>query len=219
VLEATINGERVQVLAERKARVESRTTPGSWYAVDLEGREGGSCTCKGFQHWKRCRHLEAVWSLVRGVQNTPKVEVEVEGIPNLATSRYQDGHLIAATTLLPVGITMGNPRVRLKGYKIEHRVREAAPRGQQLADAKTDWPLFVSTYVKRLDSFGVAWYKRRFASLLADHPDKTGVVLLCYEDLAAGERCHRRVFAEWWEINTGQQVPELGEGNVQEAIA
>jgi hypothetical protein len=35
------------------------------------------------------------------------------------------------------------------------------------------------------------------------------VLLLCYEDVLAGDWCHRKVFAEWWQEQTGQVVEEL----------
>jgi rubrerythrin len=35
------------------------------------------------------------------------------------------------------------------------------------------------------------------------------MVLLCYENVVKGERCHRRMFAAWWEKRTGEEVPEL----------
>jgi hypothetical protein len=41
-------------------------------------------------------------------------------------------------------------------------------------------------------------------------PAPARLVLLCHEDVTAGETvCHRRVFAAWWKAQTGQDVPEL----------
>ena len=37
-------------------KVSSRTKPGKTYTVDLEAR---TCTCKGFEHYGHCWHLEA----------------------------------------------------------------------------------------------------------------------------------------------------------------
>jgi hypothetical protein len=35
------------------------------------------------------------------------------------------------------------------------------------------------------------------------------LVLLCFENVLAGKRCHRRTFADWWYGRMGQRVPEL----------
>ena len=40
------------------------------------------------------------------------------------------------------------------------------------------------------------------------HPGRR-LVLLCFENVWAGEACHRRYFAEWWLEQTGIVVPEL----------
>jgi rubrerythrin len=48
----------------------------------------------------------------------------------------------------------------------------------------------------------------RFEDVSARHGGER-LVLLCFEDVLAGESCHRRTFAQWWEEQTGQEVPEL----------
>jgi hypothetical protein len=42
------------------------------------------------------------------------------------------------------------------------------------------------------------------------------VVMLCFENVLAGERCHRRYVAEFIEQNTGLVVPELEPGMIPE---
>lgn len=44
---------------------------------------------------------------------------------------------------------------------------------------------------------------------LADRIDGQAAVLLCYEDVHAGEICHRRWFADWAEEVWGWQIPEI----------
>ena len=51
----------VQIIGRRSARVASRSKPGEFYAVDLDGRHGeGACTCKGFSYRGHCSHLDEV---------------------------------------------------------------------------------------------------------------------------------------------------------------
>ena len=48
-----INGESVIYIGPASL-VASKSTPGTWYVV-----EGGRCSCPGFEHYGRCRHLAA----------------------------------------------------------------------------------------------------------------------------------------------------------------
>jgi hypothetical protein len=34
------------------------------------------------------------------------------------------------------------------------------------------------------------------------------LALLCFEDVHAGQLCHRRMFAAWWHEQTGELLPE-----------
>jgi hypothetical protein len=68
---------------------------------------------------------------------------------------------------------------------------------------------FARGYRARLDAIGLEALTRRFAEISEAH-DEHGLVLLCFEP--AGAFCHRRVFADWYEEQTGRHVPELTEG-------
>jgi len=127
----------------------------------------------------------------------------VTGIP-LATSRYQARELIIESGMVPVGITVGRPKWN-PTYDGEHVVylSELAPWGLMRIEDDGE---FTRRYVERLDRLGVDRIADRFAIISAQH-DHRGLVLLCYEP--AGEFCHRRAFAAWWESRTGQAVPEL----------
>ena len=46
----------------------------------------------------------------------------------------------------------------------------------------------------------------------------SGVVLLCFEDVWAGQQCHRRLLAEHWQERTGHLVPELEPPQIQQLI-
>ena len=58
---------------------------------------------------------------------------------------------------------------------------------------------------------GVEYFRQRFANVA--HDALAGqLVLLCFEDIRKpGLFCHRRVFATWWEQETGEPVSELPE--------
>lgn len=119
----------------------------------------------------------------------------------LATSCYRAADLIRASGMVPVGTSVGRPRWPLT-YTLTF-LRELAPYGLLEVKDKNE---FVVRYRARLESIGVELLERRFREL---SNGRDGCVLLCFEP--AGAPCHRRVFASWWESETGQLVPELGE--------
>jgi hypothetical protein len=48
-------------------------------------------------------------------------------------------------------------------------------------------------------------------TLIEDVSRRRDAVLLCYEDVRKeGVWCHRQLFSQWWEEQTGQVVTELG---------
>jgi hypothetical protein len=64
---------------------------------------------------------------------------------------------------------------------------------------------FTRRYVAQLDRVGVEALRQQFQLLDDGRP----LVLLCFERIAA--HCHRRLFAEWWQQQTGEVIPEVGE--------
>jgi hypothetical protein len=123
----------------------------------------------------------------------------------LATSRYQNGEMINASGLAPTRTSRGYPRFRLK-YKIAGSVPGLYPTREELSIQDNDE--FERDYCSRLDDLGVDVIRGRLETVARDAA-KPGCVLLCYEDVHAGEACHRRTFAKWWQSKTGQAVPEL----------
>ncbi len=121
----------------------------------------------------------------------------------IATSRFWSHQLIRESGLVPVGHTVGAPKF---GMPEAGNLGVLAPHG---IDRTLTERRFRRLYVERLERFGV----EKIAGLLravADAYDAPGVVLLCFEDLTQpGQWCHRRIFADWWEKQTGQPVPEL----------
>lgn len=125
----------------------------------------------------------------------------------LRTSRYAN-RSIADTKLIPIGITAGNPRFRLS-YRLATNLRLLAPSRAwfDLADDE-----FERHYLHKLDEQGVDMIAAELRETFETHrtSEHDGLVLLCFEDLAVpGAFCHRRLFASWFERETGQPVPEL----------
>jgi hypothetical protein len=125
----------------------------------------------------------------------------------LWTSRFQAQEEILASGLAPVAITRGSPKFPLRYAVVDH-VRILAPNAAEFEMTTDDE--FRTSYFGRLDDYGVERLGRslRRAWHVAGDPE-TGLVLLCFEDTWAGQACHRRDFAEWWELRTGQAVHEL----------
>lgn len=93
-------------------------------------------------------------------------------------------------------------------YKIAGAIRALAP---ERAWLNLDRPEYEPLYRARLDALGVPAIRRSIAALALDREP----VLLCFESLIDGSWCHRRIFAAWWQEQTGQPVPELTALSVQ----
>lgn len=125
---------------------------------------------------------------------------------DLSTSRYQAAGLIEVSGRAAVGITLGNPRFTLR-YPLIANLRQLAPTPEMRQ--LTDPSLFDQMYWDRLDDLGVD-EARRLLTHCAEQANNDRLTLLCFEDLTKpGLRCHRRLFAAWWEERTGESVPEL----------
>jgi uncharacterized protein YeaO (DUF488 family) len=125
----------------------------------------------------------------------------------LSTSRYQAKDLIEQSGALAVGITRRPPRWKLAYPTV--RVMELAPSSVLLAELRAGQigdDEFDRRYLAHLDSLGVV----QVGTLLATATGGEDAILLCYENVGQGERCHRRVLAQWWEDQAGETVPELG---------
>jgi hypothetical protein len=125
---------------------------------------------------------------------TPKLQI--------ATSRYQAHDLILGSGLAPVATTVGKPKFALH-YDLAGACDLIAPLGvfgRSLSDEQ-----FEAGYRARVDRVGVDAIRAELTTITGERP---GCVLLCFCDLAAS-RCHRRVFARWWEERTGEPIAEL----------
>ena len=127
----------------------------------------------------------------------------------ILTGRY---HAFDRAMGVPVAISLGKPTWPLP-YEIAASVRKLMPAGL-LRKPRLEPAEFERLYVQRLDAFGIERIGRRLQEIADEHGGPV-LVLLCWEKVAKGEFCHRRVFTTWWQEHTGQAVPELpGSGDV-----
>ncbi|MEU5497954.1 hypothetical protein [Streptomyces griseofuscus] len=134
----------------------------------------------------------------------PDVErIQVAQPLELVTSRYQNWREDAG---IPIGITVGRPRfVRYNFIQIK---------------ALAPWEL-MKPPLKGIDNIPIERrvYRQRLvrheAEILAaldevaqSYPNLPGV-LMCFENVNAGEACHRQWAAEWFQQRYGWEVLEL----------
>jgi hypothetical protein len=128
-------------------------------------------------------------------------DLDVIAQAGVVTSRYQNWR---AGCGVPVRITVGEPKFWRGPPLVDGTM--LAPWG--LLDRSIPTDECRQRYVARLDD---ARGDRMIALLarLARQNSGQRLVLLCFEDVHAGEECHRRWFAEWFERRHGIVVPEL----------
>lgn len=120
------------------------------------------------------------------------------------TSRFGNRQLATLDATF-VAISLGLPKWQT-AYEIHERVRCLAPHPRML-----DWPEeeYRPAYIDILDGVGVQLVSQLLSDIWERHGRKP-LVLLCHENVAKpGQWCHRRIFAEWWEQQTGQRIEEL----------
>ncbi len=124
------------------------------------------------------------------------------------TSRWANKEL-AHLNVVPVGISRGIPRWPLPyRYRL---LRLLAPSRETFA--LQDLKEFEQAYLAGLEEIGSKKIARALRKISDGHGGRP-LALLCYENIHAGETCHRRMFADWWKEQTGQEVPEL-DGRVE----
>lgn len=123
-----------------------------------------------------------------------------------------------------------------RGTGTATRITRGAPRGVKLPSDRytqfASWPFvsllqpayailrkglppaeFEARYVAGLEEIGAA---KIAAALRSVYLENGGLVLLCFETADVERVCHRRMFARWWEKQTGTAVPEIGRNTVTE---
>lgn len=123
--------------------------------------------------------------------------------PKIFTSRYSNPELVGDKYTV-VGVTRTPPKFPLK-YQLQGNIAEIAPPGWLFSETNVE--RFRTPYFRYLDKTGPFKIKRILENYLSYGKD---VVLCCYEDVRVpGEWCHRTAFAEWWKLQTGQEISEL----------
>lgn len=132
----------------------------------------------------------------------------VANLPQLYTSTWQN-HDLACLEVTPTGISRGMPRWRTPyRYRL---LRLLAPSREAFALRNDNE--FDQAYVAGLKAIGIEKIATVLRHLSEEHGGKP-LVLLCYEDVHAGQACHRRTLARWIEEKTDQEVPELVPGMI-----
>jgi hypothetical protein len=129
-----------------------------------------------------------------------RADLDVLEAAPLLTGRYQNWrpeHGVAVRS------TVGTPKFWRHGELIH--ARAITPYG--VFGSGLDVDAARSAYVARLEARAqsvVAF----LAAVARQHPGQP-VVVLCFDNVHAGESCHRRWFAGWFEDRFGIAVPEL----------
>lgn len=119
------------------------------------------------------------------------------------TSRFSNPELQTGDYTV-VGIVRGMPRFKLK-YQLAGNIIQIAP--PRYLFNEYDRIKFTEKYFMYMDGQGIAKIQSFLDTYLIRGRD---VVLCCYEDVRIpDEWCHRLVFAEWYEKETGTRIEEL----------
>lgn len=125
------------------------------------------------------------------------------------TSRWQNKDL-ARLACQPVSISRGDGRGARFRFR---RLWDLAPSRKTFGIE--DVAAAEQSYRAGLDEIGV----ERVRDQLQELAEESGLplVLLCHEDVLHGDDCHRRWFADWYGEQTGQVIPELEPGMIEES--
>jgi hypothetical protein len=124
----------------------------------------------------------------------------------MKTSYYTHAASLNRTKFFLVRTSLGSPRF----LKCDENAQFLAPDREWLDLSES---AYRRKYIAKLNKFGVPAFKSEF-SKIQKAAGKREIVLLCYESLspekvAEGQFCHRRIFADWWEQQTGEKVAEV----------
>jgi hypothetical protein len=128
------------------------------------------------------------------------MEMEFEFV--LFTARYaamRDAYGVAVQT------SVGEPKMSVDASRKDN-FKQLAPYGINFGAPRET---FEKRYRERLEKKDLTFYETVFLQIATRH-DCGNLVLLCYEDITKpGKWCHRRMFAQWWEDQTGIHVPDI----------
>ncbi len=116
------------------------------------------------------------------------------------TSYFANKNLIKLTDYAKVRISIGNPRWKLP-YELAGKIPELMPTRDML---NLHYDYYKGFYIRKLEETGIDKIKLQLK------PFGSKIILLCFENISKDDSwCHRRMFADWWEIKTGKKIPEL----------
>jgi hypothetical protein len=103
----------------------------------------------------------------------------------------------------PIRISLARPRYRTS-IESDDRLWDLTPRPSYFRAPLEE---FDRRYIAQLDRVGVKSLREQFRVLDDGRP----LILLCFErNVRSGADCHRRRFAEYWELHTGEIIPQIG---------
>jgi hypothetical protein len=114
-----------------------------------------------------------------------------------------------------IRISRGYPQGAARfGWPLNCSIEGLMPSKELLAGAKAGRVTkeeYEAQYRKQLQGFGADTIQVGFESL-CEELGVRALILLCFEDLREpGKWCHRCMFAQWWQEQTGQAVFEIPE--------
>lgn len=121
----------------------------------------------------------------------------------LFTNRYRDFKPDQGT---PVRITYGAPKYKLP-FDLRYQSKMVTPGSWFMSGTDAE---FTRRYFAMLDRHGVDRVRSELEAI-SELAGSDRLVLLCFDDVRKG-LCHRTLFAQWWEKQTGEKVRELQEG-------
>jgi hypothetical protein len=124
------------------------------------------------------------------------------------TSRYLNYALLSSGLIVPVRISMIDPR-RLLGelpYPLKYSLKALQPEHSHLGE----WPKSCSAMWEKLSTIGNENITNQLASIYRAEGGKH-LALCCYEDVthSRGHQCHRVVLSVWWFERTGRELEEI----------
>ena len=117
----------------------------------------------------------------------------------ILTSNYTSRKITDAHAALRTSI--GYPRFKL-AFSLAGSVPELMPKREWLRLPRVEYE---TLYLAKLESIGVDAIRAAIDKAAAGRTP----VLLCFCKLDEVEFCHRRLFASWWERNTGEVIQDL----------
>lgn len=122
------------------------------------------------------------------------------------TSRYNNRALTGMLgRVVPVCISVGVPRWNLP-FDLRFHLEVLKPHRLLLKEQNQE--KYRESYVRKLEAAGMEAIGKSIEQVSAAAGGRDPV-LLCFENVAGGEWCHRRMFAEWWVDRIGEPVDEL----------